>query len=187
MLQYVTGELAWVDNPKYQSPEIINEMVQLKGHKVLHLLIAYLFFLTMFSLLADETRDIFNHEQVINTLLWVSEKYDINENFFGLVQVDASRAECFHSSLKDSLISLGIPFSHCRVQGYDGARNFQDFISGVAKNFKNENKSEILVHCLAHYVNLCLQHIARDGKCIEEAFNFSKEVMHLRKYSPKCK
>ena len=75
-----------------------------------------------------------------------SENYDVNENFFRLVQVDANTAEYLYSSLKDFfssleyLISLRIPFSHCWGQGYDGARNFQSCISGVAKRFENENK-----------------------------------------------
>ena len=35
ILQHVLGELAWVDDYKYQSPEIINEMIQVMGYKVL--------------------------------------------------------------------------------------------------------------------------------------------------------
>ena len=100
---------------------------------------------------------------------WVLENYYINENFFGLVQVDATIAECLYCPFKDCLISFGITFSHCRDQGYDGTRNFQDCISGVAKIFENENISAIPLHCLAHWVNLCLQDIVRDSKCIKEA------------------
>ena len=102
-------------------------------------------------MLADETRDIFNHEQVVITLL-LSENHDINENFFGLVQVDATISECFYSSLKDSLISLSIRLCHCRGQGYDGARHFQDYISSVAKRFENENKSAISLSCLNQFL-----------------------------------
>ena len=64
---------------------------------------------------------------------------------FGLVQVDATTAECLYSALKDSLISLGILLSHCRSWGHDGAGNFQDSIGVVVKIFGNENKSAILV------------------------------------------
>ena len=52
-----------MDNHKYPYPEIINEMIQLMGHKVLHSLIADLLSKIWFSLLADECRDISNHEQ----------------------------------------------------------------------------------------------------------------------------
>ena len=96
-------------------------------------------------MLADETRVISNREHVAITLQWVSQSYDIYENFFGLVQVDANTAECHHSSLKHSLISLGIPFG----KGYDGARNFQGCITGVAKRFEmkiNQQYQYIALH-----------------------------------------
>ena len=48
------------------SPQkLINETIQLMGHKVLCSLIADLLSQTWFSLLADETRDISNHEQIV--------------------------------------------------------------------------------------------------------------------------
>ena len=84
-------------------------------------------------MLGDETRDISNREHVAITQQLVPQNYDISVNFFGLVQADATAAECHHSSLKSSLIASGIPFSHCRGQGYDAARNFQGCITGVAK------------------------------------------------------
>ena len=61
------------------------------------------------------------------------------------------------SSLKDSPLSLGILFEHCRGQGYDGASNFQGHVSGVAKRFEDE------IHLLFLYIviNLCVQDTAR--------------------------
>ena len=55
---------------------------------------------------------------------------------------------------------FGIPFEHCRGQGYDGASNFQGHFSGVAKILQDENAPAISVHCLAHCINLYLQDIA---------------------------
>ena len=66
-------------------------------------------------------------------------------------------AETIYSSLKDSLLHLGILFDKYRGQAYDGAWNFQGHISVVAKKFQDDNDTAISVHCLAHCVNLCLQ------------------------------
>ena len=88
-------------------------------------------------------------------------------------------------SILRSKLSLGIPFDHCKGQGYDGARNFQGHVSGVAKKFQQDNRTAISVHCLAHCVNLCLQDIARNIKSIKDALNFSMEIIQLIKYSPK--
>ena len=85
--------------------------------------------------------------------------------------------------MKDSLLRLGIPFDKCRGQAYDGARNFQGHINGVAKKFQNDNAAAISVHCLAHCVNLCLQEIAVSSQPI--ILSFSMEIIQLIKYSPK--
>ena len=81
MLQHVLEDVTWVKSGKYQSPEIINEMIKLMGHKVLRSLVNELLAHRWFSLLADETRDVSNREQLVITLRWVSEKYEINEDF----------------------------------------------------------------------------------------------------------
>ena len=107
-------------------------------------------------------------------------------DFFGLVQVDATTGEYLCSCLKDSSITLGILFSYCSCQGYDGVRSFQGALVVLPKNM-NKNKSAFTVHCLAGCVNLCLQYIARDCKCIKYALNFAMEVMQFKKYSPKQK
>ena len=58
MLQQVLDEAAWVESKKYQSPEIINEIIKIIAHKILRSLINDLLLQRWFSLLADETRDI---------------------------------------------------------------------------------------------------------------------------------
>ena len=108
MLQDVLDESLCVEFKKYQSPEIVNEMVQLSAHKVLRSLISDLLSQRWFALLADKTRDVSNHEQLVN-LRWVSENYDINEdffglvNFFGLVKLDDTTANSIYLSLKNFL------------------------------------------------------------------------------------
>ena len=79
----------------------------------------------------------------------MSEKYEINEDYFGLDELDETTADCINSSIKAFLVSLGLPFDHCRGQGYDGAQNFQDHVSGVAKRFDNDNQAAISVHSLS--------------------------------------
>ena len=73
-----------MDSHKYQCPEIINEIIQLMNHKVLHSIIAYLLPQTLFSLLADETRDISNHEQVVITLHGYLKTIILIQIFLGL-------------------------------------------------------------------------------------------------------
>ena len=123
-----------------------------------------------------QCRDISNREQLVLCLRWVSDHYEIFKDQIGLIQLDNTTAETIYSSLKDSLLQLGIPFDKCRGQAYDGAQNFQGHINGVSKKFQDDNDAAISVHCLAHCVNLCLQEIAVSSQPIKEALSFSMEI-----------
>ena len=182
MLETVLNDTSWIATKRYQSPEIVNEIMKLMGHKVLRLIISDIQFQ---KLMADETRDVSNREQLVVTMRWVTEMYEIREDFCGLLQVDETTSECIYMTLSWYLVSLRISFENCRGQAYDGASNFQGRITGVAKRFQKDNAADISTHCLAHCVNLCLQELGRSIKSINDAFNFSSELIQLIKYSPK--
>lgn len=184
MLEHVLGEEKWVNDGKYQSPEIINEIIAILGHKILCSLISDIQ-QHWFSLLADETRDISNNEQLVICLRWVSDSYDIAEDMVGLVRLDNTTAQTVYLCLKDCLLRLGVEFQYCRGQAYDGARSFQGHVSGVAKKFQADNAAAVSVHCLAHCVNLSIQEVVRNVKSLKEALNFAMDAIQLIKYSPK--
>ena len=185
MLEKVLGESHWVNEGKYQSPECINEMIEIMAHKVLRSLLNDIQAHKWFSILADETRDLSNHEQMVVCLRWVSDEYEVFEDLVGLIRLDNITSDTIYSVLKDTIVRLGLDFRNCRGQGYDGAKNFQGHVKSVAKIFKDDNPAAISVHCLAHCLNLCLQEVTRDCKCINEALNFSMEAIQLIKLSPK--
>ncbi len=76
LLEHMLDEKLWVKGNKYQSPEIINEIIEIMAHTALHSLLADVNSSPWFSLMADETRDISNREQLVICLRWVSEKYE---------------------------------------------------------------------------------------------------------------
>ena len=65
MLEKVLDKSAWVTEGKYQSPECINEMIEIMAHKVLRSLISDVQSHKWYSILADETRDLLNREQML--------------------------------------------------------------------------------------------------------------------------
>ena len=77
LLETVLEENNWVSDKKYQSPEIVNEMIEIMAHNVLRSLLSEISSRSWFSLLADETRDISNCEQLVLCLRWISEHYEI--------------------------------------------------------------------------------------------------------------
>ena len=88
MLEKGLGEPAWVTEGKYQSPECVNEMIEIMAHKVLRSLISDVQSHKWYSILADETRDLSNHEQMVICLRWVSDEYEVFEDLIGPVQLD---------------------------------------------------------------------------------------------------
>ena len=58
----------WLKEGKYQSPEIINEQIQLFAHTLLWELLAKIHEARFYSIIADETRDISGAEQLAISL-----------------------------------------------------------------------------------------------------------------------
>ena len=185
LFESVLDESRWLKDGKYQSPEVINELIEIMAHKVLRSLLSDISSRKWYAIMADETRDISNREQLVLCNRSVSDNYVVHEDMVGLYQLDDTTSSTIHSCLKDSLLRMSLQIENCRGQAYDGAQPFQGHINGVAKKFKDSNASAISVHCLAHCVNLCLQEITRNSKPIKDALNFSMELIQLIKYSPK--
>lgn len=102
MLQTVLDEDTWVQDKRYQSPEIVNELIEIMGHSLLRSMLANILHQKWFALLADETRDVSNREQLVLCIRWVSESYKIHEDVVGLIQLENTTAESIHKALKCS-------------------------------------------------------------------------------------
>ena len=73
----------------YLSPEIINEQIALMANQLLRSLLddikANQCDQSFFAIIADETRDISGLEQLALSIRWVTQSYEIYENFIGMV------------------------------------------------------------------------------------------------------
>lgn len=185
MLRLLCSESAWIAEGKYQSPEIINEIIRIMGNKVLRSLLLNIQNQKFFSLMADETRDVSNREQLVVCLRWVGEDYEVHEDMVGLTQLANTTANVIYENLKLCLLQFGIPLENCRGQAHDGASSFQGHVRGVAKRIQEDHPSAISVHCLAHCLNLTLQDLTRKVKPVKDALSFAMDVIQLIKYSPK--
>ena len=155
------------------------------GHCVVRHIVQNVSKAVWYSILADETRDISNKEQLTVCLRWVDENFEIYEDFIGLVQLSDTKASTVYISIKDVLLRLSLPMNMCRGQGYDGASTFMGHLNGVAMKFQDEVPQAITVHCFAHCLNLCLQDSCRQLKPLRDAMDLVKEVASLITNSPK--
>lgn len=102
ILDQVASESAWIKEGKYQSPLIVNEQIGIMAHRVLWSLLGDMLPQHWYSLLADETRDVSNREQLVLCIRWVSESYEINEDAVGLVQLENTTAETIYKRCSTS-------------------------------------------------------------------------------------
>ena len=175
----------WIKQGKYQSPEIVNELIRLMARQVLNSILNKIRTARIFALIADETRDFSGKEQLSVSIRWVDDSYERFENFVGLVDVEKSNAITLKTTIKDVLIRCNIPLSSCRGQAYDGAANMAGYLNGVAVKIQSEEPSALFVHCLGHSVNLCLQECGKIAKCIRDAISIVRELYNITRMSPK--
>ena len=90
------------------------------------------------------------------------------EDFIGLVQLDRTDADSICKPIKDILTRCILPLSQCRGQGYDGGIEHDGSLKRICNSAeKKKEPTTIQVHCLAHYINLCLQDAAKILKMFE--------------------
>ena len=101
----------------------MNEQINLMGQTLLRQLLVGIHGAMWYAVMADETCDISNHEQVTVCIGWADKYYGVHEDFISLVNVTNAMAESITSILTDILIRCNLPLSMCRGQAYDGAAN----------------------------------------------------------------
>ena len=109
-------------NAQYVSPLIQNEIIEACNEVILKEIVASANSTKCFTVLADETTDISQVEQVSIAVRFVDEKkYQIREMFLQFVPVVETTGKNLAEVIECSLIKLGLNMAYLRGQGYDGA------------------------------------------------------------------
>ena len=140
---------------EYTSPEMQNDLIKIMAVKVLRGVSDRLRTSPFYAIMADETTDSANKEQVVVVLRWVDTKdFSVHEDFIGLYEVASTRSDTLVSVIKDTLCRLNLPVAKCRGQCYDGASNMSGIRNGVASQIRREESRAIYTHCYGHSLNL---------------------------------
>ena len=83
-----------------------------------------------FALIADETTDAAQKEQLSICLRFVSDSLHVEELFVGLYEANSTTAEALFLLIKDALVRLQLPLENLRGQCYDGAANMAGAFTG---------------------------------------------------------
>ncbi|CAB4016965.1 zinc finger MYM-type 1-like isoform X1 [Paramuricea clavata] len=176
----------WIENRQYLSPIIINELLEMMGNTALRSILEDIRNNSgFFGLIADESRDISNKEQLTCILRWVSlSDLMTHEDFIGMYLVEKPDAETIAASLKDILLRCSLNLNDCFWQAYDGAATMSGHLSGVVAGLQNENPVAFRIHCSNHRLDLALKGCANESKIIGDTLSFVQDLAVFIRHSP---
>ena len=169
---------------KYTSKDIQNEIISVIGKWMQRKILTELQDGSkVFSLIADESRDCSNKEQMPLIIRFVSESNEIQEMFLTFVECEQGTSGKLVASLIESTCqSLGLDLHKCRGQGYDGASNMSGSVSGASSIINSKHPKALYFHCPSHKLNLCIAHSCQLTSissmmdvinCLANFFNYS--------------
>ena len=106
---------SWIEEGKYMSHDIVNELITLMGQSILRKLLCQIKNVDpcWFAIIVDETTDVARHEQLNLTIRYVDNDYIIHEDSIGLFSLPDTTANTLHVVVKDLLIRCNLPLPLC--------------------------------------------------------------------------
>lgn len=138
-----------------------------------------------FAVLADESSDAYQQEQLALCLRYVNKMGEPVERFLGLVKVEDTSSLALKEAIQSLLIKYQLPLSKIRGQGYDGASNMKGHVNGLKKLIMEESPSAYYVHCFAHQLQLTLVSVAKEN--IDCSWFFGQLAYLLNVLGMSCK
>ena len=176
----------WIENGQYLSSDIINELIEMMGNAVVRSILEDVKANSgLFGLIADESRDISNKEQLTCVLRWVSlSDLVTHEDCIGMYLIEKPDAETIAASLKDVLLRSNLRLIDCRWQAYDGAATMSGRLNGVGARLQAENPKAHRIHCANHRLDLALKSCANQTKVISDTLTFVQDLGVFIRHSP---
>ena len=89
---------------RYMSPVIQNEMLKIMALKVIQKIAKFLQDSEFFTIMADETADASNKEQVVICMRWMDNNFEAHEEFIRMHEVNSADAGTLYQVIKDVLL-----------------------------------------------------------------------------------
>lgn len=179
--------LDWIKrkNDKYTCAESQNEMLKIMALSILRDVAQNIKNSVFYSIMADETTDKSNREQIVLVIRHVNENLEPQEEFIGLTKVPSIDADTLTKTIEDCLLRMNLSLNNCRGQCYDGASNMSGAKKGVATQINEKEPRAVYTHCYGHALNLAVGDTVKQSKTMRDALDTTHEISKLLKYSPK--
>lgn len=132
-----------------------------------------------FAILADESSDVYDKEQLALCLRYVDKKGKVVERFLGVFHVENTASLTLKDAIQSLLMEHSLSLSMIRGQGYDGASNMKGHANGLKKLIMDECPSAYYVHCFAHQLQLTLVAVAKENPDCDWFFDQLSFLLNL--------
>lgn len=176
-------------NATYLSPMVQNEIIDTCGEIVQKTVVEKVKKASIFSILADETSDVSQVEQLSISVRYVDEsegnpKVRVREDFLGFLPVHDLTGQALADVLLGFLRNVDLDPANLRGQGYDGASNMSGQFRGVQAIICQQFPLALYTHCNAHVLSLvCAK--SCDLPAFRKMFKHITEVTSFIRNSPK--
>ncbi|XP_042208920.1 zinc finger MYM-type protein 1-like isoform X2 [Homarus americanus] len=170
---------------KYTGSEMLNEILQVMGMKVLKHIAVSLQDTEFFSILADRITDHSNKEHLVVCVRWVDDKLKTHEEFIGFKALENVDASTMTAVIKDLLIQMNLSLEHARGQCYDGHTPTMGEMKSVSELIKHCEPRCLYYDCYNHSFNLASVECIMKVKLIKEALETTHEITKLIERSTK--
>ena len=169
---------------QWTSPRVQNEILSIVSKFVLDHIVDQIKKAGPYSIIADETSDISNVEQVSLYIRFVHNG-EINEKFIGFMETPSTTGVSLFNLIKTALATHSIELANLVGQGYDGAANMSSERVGVSGLMQNEAPRAIYIHCFGHQLNLSTQKSMTNVTSFRNCLGTTQEVYNFIEASPK--
>ncbi|KAL4090644.1 hypothetical protein QTP88_025438 [Uroleucon formosanum] len=141
---------------KYIGAKIQNEIIAACGDIIQKKIVEKINAAECFSILADETTDVSNKEQLTLCVRYIDDQNNLCEDFLKYVNIDSLTGASLSSAILNGLTSCGVQCDFLFGQGHDGASNMSGKFRGVQAIICEKYPQALYVHCAAHSLNLAV-------------------------------
>ncbi|XP_037458830.1 zinc finger MYM-type protein 1-like [Triticum dicoccoides] len=139
-----------------------------------------------FAILANESSDVYQNEQLVVCLRYVDKKGRAVVRFHGLAHVEDTTSLTLKAAIQKILMDYNLTFAMVRGQGYDGASNMRGNVNGLKKLIMDESPSAYYVHCFAHQLQLTLVAVAKESGDCTWFFQQLAHLLNALRVWPRC-
>ena len=185
----IEGLRSWLARKhSYTSHHIQNDILRIMCHMILRKIVKDVNNPSkVFGIIVDGTQDIQGKEQQSICLRYVSDTFDIKEEFLGLYNVDSTSGEAICAMILDALIRLQLSAEKLRSQTYNGAANMSGKFHGCQAAIKKHQPLARFIHCGAHITQLVVAKSVQQAAFIRDALDHIHEFDKLYTRSAKFK